>query len=664
MTVIRIVRSGEYADHTAGPGKTRHGSDVRGRDALGDSLEPVYDPFGEQHVFRRIGIGKPTIAKAAELARRRGTTIEQELLCELGIQEAAYYEALARDAGLAYVDAVSPSNVSDIRGLDTQLITPQYLRVFHPQASTVTAIVPEARKMDHLIGRLRELPQLADLLVVTRPSSLRRAVWQAGEKRRVAAAVSHLFEERPKFSARIVMSGGQGFWLGLCLSAIVTASMLASSIVLNVLHSTFSLLYFSALCLRIASLGHAMRQVGAAPTSAEEVLPTYTVMVALYREAAVAPQLLRALDRLDWPKSRLDIKLLCEADDLETIEALKALKPGRQYEIVEVPDFGPRTKPKALSYALCAARGRYIVVYDAEDRPHRGQLKEAHARFTALPEDLACLQAPLIITNGNRCFLSALFALEYAAQFRGLLPFLARLRMPIPLGGTSNHFRTDILRRIGGWDPFNVTEDADLGMRLHRLGYRTGVLRHHTLEDAPVDLSVWMRQRTRWFKGWLQTWLVVTRDNREARAEMGWKGFVVFQLLFGGVIVSALLHPALVVALIQSCMFMLETPKPPISALQIILIVVDLLNVMGSYAVFIALGVSPMMPQEKQRIGMRWIGVPVYWMMITIAAWRAVFELRRNPFFWHKTPHSPAAQEQVRRQRWWSRRWKPSLWSG
>jgi cellulose synthase/poly-beta-1,6-N-acetylglucosamine synthase-like glycosyltransferase len=244
-------------------------------------------------------------------------------------------------------------------------------------------------------------------------------------------------------------------------------------------------------------------------------------MVALYREAAVAEQLISSLKRLDWPAVLLDIKLVCEADDHETITALNALALGPCFEIVEVPPCNPRTKPKALTYALAAARGEYLAIYDAEDRPHPQQLREAYARFQTSPAEVACLQAPLIITNAKESWISALFSLEYSGLFRGLLPMLAGSRMPLPLGGTSNHFRTETLLAVGGWDPFNVTEDADLGLRLYRLGYRADVIVRQTLEDAPTAIRVWMAQRSRWFKGWLQTWLVLMRHPRRLARQMG-----------------------------------------------------------------------------------------------------------------------------------------------
>jgi cellulose synthase/poly-beta-1,6-N-acetylglucosamine synthase-like glycosyltransferase len=270
-------------------------------------------------------------------------------------------------------------------------------------------------------------------------------------------------------------------------------------------------------------------------------------------------------------------------------------------------------------------------------------LREAHAQFSRAPADVACLQAPLVIGNGGDSWLSAMFALEYAALFRALLPLLAKYRMPLPLGGTSNHFRTDILRAVGAWDPFNVTEDADLGMRLYRLGYRSDVIERQTIEDAPNDVGVWSRQRTRWFKGWLQTWLVMMRNPAELRREMGTTAFCVFHLLIGGMLLSSLAHPLILAFFTHSLVLMLSPPAEALPVCRWLLFGVDFANVLGSYAIFLLLGTAAMIDHEKRRIGWRWMAVPLYWMLVSAAAWRAVVELRTNPFFWHKTPHKPSS---------------------
>ncbi len=207
---------------------------------------------------------------------------------------------------------------------------------------------------------------------------------------------------------------------------------------------------------------------------------------------------------LEYPPEKLDIKLVLESDDFDTLFALERIRLGSQVEVIIAPEYGPRTKPKALNAALPFARGTYTVVYDAEDRPEPGQLRAAFDRFRAEGDDVACVQACLTIDNTADSWLSRMFTAEYAAQFDLFLPGLARIGLPLPLGGSSNHFRTRVLRAVGGWDPYNVTEDADLGMRIARYGYRATVTDSTTYEEAPAHLGAWLRQRTRWFKGWVR----------------------------------------------------------------------------------------------------------------------------------------------------------------
>jgi len=592
----------------------------------------------EVAALARLGIGRPTLEKAAAAAALNGTSVEQELLAGTFLQEAPYYGAIARELRLPFTDTIRDGGMVDLAGLDSQLLRPTTARVQHPLHPPLTLIAPEIGRLQEVHDLLDRHPSLRRSLMVTTPSAIRAATWRAGADRRVRESVGKLFESQPQLSARVVFHGRQGFYAGIGLCLLV-GCLVSGSTTQDLLHVLLSTVYLATLLLRAHAVVQRRRRRPRAPATPGGPCPVYTVMVAVYHEAEVARQLVATLKRLDWPASRLDIKFVCEADDLATIAALRAETLGPQFEIVEVPPMHPRTKPKALSYALAGARGQYVAVYDAEDRPHPQQLREAYAKFSCASSDIACLQAPLVIGNGGESWISALFALEYSALFRALLPMLARHRMPLPLGGTSNHFRTDILRSSGGWDPFNVTEDADLGMRLYRLGYRSDVIERQTIEDAPTTIGVWSRQRTRWFKGWLLTWLVLMRAPRSLCREMGFKAFCVFQLLIGGMLLSSLAHPLVMFFLLHSIATMLEAPTESVSLFDSAMFVVDSINILGSYAIFLLLGTAAMIAPEKKRIGRRWLAVPLYWMMVSVAAWSAVIELRTNPFHWHKTPH-------------------------
>lgn len=599
----------------------------------------------EGRLLLQMGIGKPSIARAMQLAQAHGTTVEDELLASGEIDETIYFEALAETLGLDFMADIDPGRVQDIEGLDTQIARPEILRLHHASRPPVTVIVPTLGRLAGLAALLQRTPLLRSSLAVSTPSAVRDAAWRAGAKRRVSAATRALFEAAPLHSARITFWGKQGFYAGIMLCALLVAAATVPLISMLILHIVLTLFFLANFMVRLYALGCALlresRDNTAQPALADGPLPVYSVLVALYREESVVAQLIQALDRLDWPRSRLDIKLICEEDDAATIAALKALPLAREYEIVLVPVHMPRTKPKALTYALPGVRGRYVTVYDAEDRPHPGQLREAHAAFAAALPHVICLQAPLIITNARQSWWSALFALEYAGLFRGLLPMLSLTDLPLPLGGTSNHFRTEELKRIGGWDPYNMTEDADLGLRLHRLGYRSRVIFKPTLEEAPTERSVWLGQRTRWFKGWLQTWLVLMRRPGKLAVEMGWPAFIVFQILIAGLLLSALSHPFVVGFLAYLTWLMLDDSTLTDSRLTFWLFICDIVNIAGSYAVFISLGRSRMTAREKNAVGWRWIFVPIYWLAISLAAWKALLELRTNPFSWNKTPHVP-----------------------
>jgi len=607
------------------------------------SMPAMTDAEIESEVLRRLGIGEPLIAEMAERATQSGATLERELLASGAVSEPAYYAGLAHLLSLSYLDKIPEGRLPDTAALDSQLTRPMMVRLQRPRKSALTALAPEARRLPQTMALLARNPGLRADMVVVSATTLRAAVWEAGRMRRVRDTITGLFERQPHLSARVVFWGRQGFYAGLGVSTVIAGLLLAPRPSIDVIHVVLTLLYFLTFLIKCCAIRHCREPAASIPPLPPlRDLPVYTVMVALYREEQVAAQLVTALRRLRWPTSRLDIKLVCEADDHATILALKSFDLPPHFEIVEVPPMAPRTKPKALTYALTAARGNYLAVYDAEDRPHPDQLREAYGKFRQAPDDIACLQAPLIIANARQSWLSALFSLEYSALFRALLPMLARSRMPLPLGGTSNHFRTDVLRAAGGWDPFNVTEDADLGMRLYRLGYRSDVLLRQTLEDAPTTARVWMNQRTRWFKGWLQTWLVMMRAPAELRREMGTSAFAMFNLLIGGMLISSLAHPFILLFIFVTIWALMQAPGEGLSIATQILFAMDFTNILGSYAAVLGVGSAAMIRHEKKLIGWRWLALPAYWMMVSAAAWRAVFELRSNPFLWRKTPHEPA----------------------
>lgn len=260
-------------------------------------------------------------------------------------------------------------------------------------------------------------------------------------------------------------------------------------------------------------------------------LPVYTILVPMYKEPEVAQKIARYMTELDYPQDKLDVKLLLEEDDPETRQKIGEImdKLPSCFEVIvckSVPKGEPKTKPRACNWGLERAKGEYLVIYDAEDRPDGDQLKKAVVAFRRLEKDgkkaVACLQAKLNYFNAKQNALTRFFTLEYTNWFDLFLPGLHALYIPIPLGGTSNHFKTSVIKELGGWDPFNVTEDCDLGMRLARRKYRTEVLDSTTWEEANSRVGNWVRQRSRWIKGYFQTHLVHTRDSFVPPLLLGW----------------------------------------------------------------------------------------------------------------------------------------------
>jgi cellulose synthase/poly-beta-1,6-N-acetylglucosamine synthase-like glycosyltransferase len=374
----------------------------------------------------------------------------------------------------------------------------------------------------------------------------------------------------------------------------------------------------------------------------DDDLPRYTVLVALYQEARILPQLVKALTAIEYPTAKLDIKLILEAVDQETIARARMMDLPPQFEILIVPDGAPRTKPRALNYALQFARGELLVVYDAEDRPDPQQLRMAATHFASAPEDVVCLQAQLTIENFSHNWLAKQFTIEYASLFGGILPLLDRARIPIPLGGTSNHFRIGTLRKLGAWDAYNVTEDADLGMRIYRAGFRAEVLFSETLEEAACQPGNWLRQRTRWLKGWMQTYQVHMRQPWRLMRELGPMGFFAFQGHFAGVILAALIYPAsyILIAYDATTGQFLSQPH---SILDYHLLTITVFNLVAGFTGSFVLALFALKRRHLLALLPQIPLIPVYWFFISVAAYRALYQFLTAPHYWEKTEHFGSA---------------------
>ncbi|OGH10549.1 MAG: hypothetical protein A2857_06675 [Candidatus Levybacteria bacterium RIFCSPHIGHO2_01_FULL_36_15] len=371
----------------------------------------------------------------------------------------------------------------------------------------------------------------------------------------------------------------------------------------------------------------------------ENTWPTYTIFCPLYKEWEVLPQFVTAINRLNYPKDKLQVLLLLEENDKETVQKAELYNLPSYFQTVIVPDSLPKTKPKACNYGLQKARGKYSVVYDAEDIPEPNQLKKTVIAFNKAGCQVTCIQAKLNFYNPHQNIITRVFTAEYSLWFDLVLTGLQSINAPIPLGGTSNHFRTSDLKDVKGWDSFNVTEDCDLGVRLVKKGYRTAILNSTTYEEANSDFVNWFWQRTRWIKGYLQTYLVHMRNPGEFTKNTKKTNLIIFQLVVGGKVLSMLINPFMWIITFlyfatRSTLgtFIESFFPPPVLYVGVFSLFIGNFLYMYYYMIGCA---------KRKYFGLiHYVFlVPFYWLGMSLAAYTATFKLIKQPYHWSKTKH-------------------------
>lgn len=413
--------------------------------------------------------------------------------------------------------------------------------------------------------------------------------------------------------------------------------------VVVILVTIFALVFMDKLRVSLRSGGSTIIKFTRAELDSidEDELPIYTLMVPLHKEVEMLSQIVRRLEMMDWPADRKQVLLLLEEDDSETRNAAEAIKLPPGFRFVIVPKGKVQTKPNALNHGLQFAKGEILTIYDAEDRPDPYQLKKAYLGFKMQGKDVVCLQAYLGFHNPGDNLLTMFFAAEYSTHFKILLPGLGNSGSVVPLGGTSNHFRTQVLRELGGWDPFNVTEDAALGVDIALGRYKVGIIDSTTWEEANSRVGNWIRQRSRWIKGYMQTYLVYMRSPWTLVRKLGWLNFLTFQLVFGLVPLTMVVNPIFW----AMTMVYFATGSGAIQSLYPTPVFYLAMLSMWGNLIFLHMVLTGCMLRgesgDRKAYGqIAWMLLaPFYWGLMSVAAWKALLQLILKPHYWEKTDH-------------------------
>lgn len=589
------------------------------------------------------------ILTAAQVhATAYGCSIEQLLINTGALSEEELYQHIALRLGIPFIPfpVLLDQSIAPHDAMAAGLAPIRLPKHLHPADQPAFIYAPQGSRLDWLITHgAHHLKSSGARIGITTPSAFQASI-RASIGRRIARDAT---ERLPKSRAQSTAASlPTEFWILILVvfSGLLVMSAIVTPLIWSCLLAIMSCFpIIPGVILKMTALKAAKKVPLQIPILAHGDLPVYSVLVPIYREAGILDQLIGALISLDYPHEKLDIKLLLETDDVETLTALEAYALPPYFDIVVCPRGQPRTKPRALSIGLAYATGDLIVVYDAEDIPERDQLKKAASRFAHADSKLACLQARLTIDNLNDSWLTHQFALEYAGLFDVMLDGLAQLHKPIPLGGTSNHFRRAALESVGGWDPWNVTEDADLGLRLYRSGYRVETLRSTTHEEAPVTMKAWLNQRTRWLKGWMQTSAIHLRSHGPDSDRMNWNQRYALALTASFSPICILFHPLLVFA--STFALNRNDNEHSFSVTSVLFTVIFISTFLLSLIFDMMIAIRGARARGIKTKAAHLFGLIPYSILKTIAAWRAVFELIHAPYHWRKTSHGQAKSSRL-----------------
>ncbi|MCG7285520.1 glycosyltransferase [Cellulomonas sp. ACRRI] len=595
------------------------------------------------HLVDRGLVSKATLDAAERVAADSGAYIGQVLIAIGALDSESLTRALADLWGLPYVVPTRITEALDAEGADVgRVLAEQWLPLERRGDGTlVVAVVdePTPGRRAAIAAALGEEPYL---VLADRWDFQQAVLDRYGADLRDRASLG-LWGRSPAQSARTVLVTWQKVALVVALVLVVLAAVADLRAVVVTLSVVVGLAFLVGTgfkfwaSLRGARMEHVTRTDAAALAALpDHELPRYTVLVPVYKEANIVANLIGNLGALDYPAHLLEVLILVEEDDTETRAAAEAANPPAHFRFITVPAGAPQTKPKACNVGLEFATGEYLVIYDAEDKPEPDQLKKAVLAFRQAGEELVCVQAALNYFNADENALTRMFTLEYSFWFDYMLPGLEYGRLAIPLGGTSNHFRVSGLRRLGGWDPYNVTEDADLGIRASAEGMRVGVIDSTTYEEANTSYPNFVRQRSRWIKGYMQTTLVHLRQPFRLVQVAGLRQTLSFLFLVGGTPATFLAVPLLYAVFLASLFL---DPHQLSFLFPGWVLWLSLFNLGVGSALMIY--VSMMGAFKRRRYGLVLWGLanPAYWLLHSVAAYKALWQLVTKPHYWEKTAH-------------------------
>ncbi|MGV6812344.1 MAG: glycosyltransferase family 2 protein [Brevirhabdus sp.] len=599
-----------------------------------DPLEPLHSfDVGDALVSQGL-LAQDTLATARETAARLATPLETILIMDHGVAEHEVLSASARRAGVPLI-TVHPNQV--YRRLLATFEVEKWLQLgCLPLISTGTATLVATWRTDRLAEEweeLAELPSPVQMALCARDALETTALEL--DRNRLAARAETSVDARESCRTMNPADGTKVASAGLLAGLLLFASAPVAVFTVLFAIATGVAVMNMLLKLWMIALSRHDARAPSEPEPTAELLPTVTILVPLFHETKVAAKLVARLSRLDYPRALLDICLIAEERDFPTRAALDRAELPPHMRVITVPDRPLRTKPRAMNFALNAARGSIVGIYDAEDAPDPDQIRKVVSRFAQAGPEVVCLQGRLDYYNAHTNWLSRCFTVEYASWFRIMLSGFARAGLPVPLGGTTVFMRRDTLEKLGGWDAYNVTEDADLGMRLARRGYRTELIDTVTREEANCRVIPWIKQRSRWLKGYAATYLVHMRDPVRLWRDLGPRGFLGLQVLFLGTLLGFLTAPLL----LSFWLVTFGLPHPvehmlPPSTLRGIWI-----TFLTAELVTIGLGLLALRRTDHKGLS-GWVPtLHLYFPLASIAMLKALYELAIAPFYWDKTSH-------------------------